>query len=278
VRSHSVTSLLLLAAVLAAAGCGDSNETGSGESVAGGKAGEAGSDGAAATSDGSGPTEAGAPEAGMIGSDAATAVDAGRGADDAGPGGDAGRADAGQGSAGAFTLTSTMFTNGAMIPVDATCETTKATSQMPALMWMNPPAGTMSFAIVFVDTTLVGMMPPNTNGFHSALWDVPANVAMLPQGLPAGSPPAGIAGLESVKQKKAPSGMAYLGPCPNFPSMTRTKTDEYAFQLYALPVATLPANTSSMTIQQIQSAIMAVPPLGMAVLSGKSNAAGSMLK
>jgi phosphatidylethanolamine-binding protein (PEBP) family uncharacterized protein len=173
---------------------------------------------------------------------------------------------------------STTLASGAMFPIDATCDTTMAASQMPALMWMNPPAGTMSFAIMFVDTTLVGMMPPNANGFHSALWDIPAKVSMLPQGLPAGSPPTGVAGLETVKQKKAPSGMAYLGPCPNFPSTTRTKTDEYAFRLYALPGATLPANTSSMSVQQIQNAIMAVPPLGMAVLIGKSNAAGSMLK
>jgi phosphatidylethanolamine-binding protein (PEBP) family uncharacterized protein len=129
--------------------------------------------------------------------------------------------------------------------------------------------------MAFVDTSLI---PANTNGYHSVLWDVPATVTMLPEGLPAGSPPMGIAGLESVKQKKAPSGAAWLGPCPNFGTTMRTKTDTYEFRLYALDVATLPSNLGSMTVPNLIKAIEALPPIGTAVLSGKSNAAGSMLK
>jgi phosphatidylethanolamine-binding protein (PEBP) family uncharacterized protein len=132
--------------------------------------------------------------------------------------------------------------------------------------------------MVFVDVTLTGATPPNTNGFHSAMWDIPATVSSLPQGLPAGSPPAGIAGLESVKQKKAPSGEAWLGPCPNFPNTSHTKTDTYQFRLYALNVATLPSNTSSMTIQQIYNYLEGLPPLGVAILTGTSNAAATKLK
>jgi phosphatidylethanolamine-binding protein (PEBP) family uncharacterized protein len=132
--------------------------------------------------------------------------------------------------------------------------------------------------MVFVDVTLIGMTPPNTNGFHSAMWNIPASVSMLPEGLPAGSPPAGVAGLETVQQKKAPSGMAWLGPCPNFPSTTRTKTDTYNFQLYALSQDSLPSNTSTMTIQQIQALIESMSPLGKAILVGTSNAAASTLK
>jgi hypothetical protein len=88
----------------------------------------------------------------------------------------------------------------------------------------------------------------------------------------------GVAGLETVKQKKAPSGMAWLGPCPNFPSTNRTKTDPYNFQLYALAQASLPANAATMSIQQIQALIEALPPLGKAVLAGTSNAAAASLK
>jgi phosphatidylethanolamine-binding protein (PEBP) family uncharacterized protein len=175
-------------------------------------------------------------------------------------------------------LTSTTLTNGGMFPVSATCEATTASSQLPPLAWTTPPAGTMSLAMVFIDTTLTNMQPPNTNGFHSAMWDIPATVSMLPMGLPAGSPPAGIAGLETVKQKKAPSGMAYLGPCPNFPSTTRTMTHNYAFRLYALSQASLPSTTASMTIQQIMNTLEAQNPLGVAVLTGTSNAASNMLK
>lgn len=132
--------------------------------------------------------------------------------------------------------------------------------------------------MVFVDVTLTGATPPNTNGFHSAMWDIPASVSSLPEGLPAGSPPAGVAGLETVKQKKAPSGMAYLGPCPNFPSTTRTKTDTYQFRLYALNVESLPSSTANMTIQQIYDYLEDLPPLGIAILSGTSNAAATTLK
>jgi phosphatidylethanolamine-binding protein (PEBP) family uncharacterized protein len=193
-------------------------------------------------------------------------------------GGSAGAAGTGQGGATAFMVTSPTLPSGGMFPVDATCETTRASSQMPALTWTAVPAGTMSFAMVFVDTTLTGMTPPNVNGFHSAMWDIPASVRMLPQGLPAGSPPLGVAGLETVKQKKAPSGMAWLGPCPNFPSTTRTRTDTYNFQLYALAQSSLPANVATMTIQQIQALIEALPPLAKAVLAGTSNAAAATLK
>jgi phosphatidylethanolamine-binding protein (PEBP) family uncharacterized protein len=186
-----------------------------------------------------------------------------------------GGVDAGTGGGAAFKLTSNTLADGAMIPVDSTCETTMAASQMPDLRWTGAPAGTKSFAMAFVDVSLI---PANTNGYHSVLWDVSPSVAMLPYGLPAGSPPAGVAGLESVKQKKAPSGAAWLGPCPNFPSTTRTKTDSYEFRLYALGEGTLPANLTGMSVAGLVKAIEALPPLGTAVLSGRSNAAAATLK
>jgi phosphatidylethanolamine-binding protein (PEBP) family uncharacterized protein len=79
-------------------------------------------------------------------------------------------------------------------------------------------------------------------------------------------------------QKKAPSGNAWLGPCPNFPNTTHTKTDTYQFRLYALNVDTLPSNTSSMSVQQIYNYLEALPPLGVAILTGKSDAAATALK
>ena len=243
------------------AGTGGAVSPGTGGMVGGGTGGAAGRSGVGGS--------LGGGSGGGNGSGGSAGNDGGR------SGGSAGT---GQGGATAFTLTSPTLPSGSMFPADATCETTRASSQMPALTWTGVPAGTMSFAMVFVDTTLTGMTPPNVNGFHSAMWDIPASVRMLPQGLPAGSPPVGVAGLETVKQKKAPSGMAWLGPCPNFPSTTRTKTDTYNFQLYALAQASLPANAATMTIQQIQALIEALPPLGKAVLAGTSNAAAATLK
>jgi hypothetical protein len=197
-----------------------------------------------------------------------------------GHGGRSGSGGAGDGAAGSgsFKLTSTLLPDGAMFPKDSTCETTKAASQMPDLTWTQVPSGTMSFAMVFIDTTLV----PMAQGYHSAIWDIPATLTMLPAGLPAGSPPMNTPGLESVKQKN-PVKAAWLGPCPNFggtPGMG-SKTDNYAFRLYALSQASLglAANTS-MSVQQIQMTIETLKPapLGVAILTGTSNAAGSSLK
>ena len=56
-----------------------------------------------------------------------------------------------------------MFTDGMPLPVDATCATTMTNSRMPDLTWTGAPAGTMSFAITFVDATML----PASTGFHS---------------------------------------------------------------------------------------------------------------
>jgi phosphatidylethanolamine-binding protein (PEBP) family uncharacterized protein len=36
------------------------------------------------------------------------------------------------------------------------------------------PAGTMSFAMVFVDTTIINASMTDQRGYHSAIWDIPA--------------------------------------------------------------------------------------------------------
>lgn len=177
-----------------------------------------------------------------------------------------------------FQLTSSTLEDGGVFPPSATCESSSASSQLPPLAWSGAPMGTKSYAMVFVDRTLIGATPINTNGFHSAIWDIPATTDSLPEGLPSGSPPAGIVGLETAKQKKAPSGSAYLGPCPNFPNATHVKTDSYEFRLYALDVASLPSNMTSMTVQQIYDYLEALPPLGVAILRATSNAGATTLK
>jgi phosphatidylethanolamine-binding protein (PEBP) family uncharacterized protein len=269
-------SILAVSAALTLLGCGgtSSDTSGTGGTASGGSSGGSvgrgaggvggaagGSAGVAGNADGAADS-AGAGGSGGAGGSAGTGLTDGGGAADAG-------------GAGPFKLTSNTLPEGAMFPPDSTCQTTMAASQMPDLHWTGPPAGTKSFAMAFVDVSLI---PGNTNGYHSVLWNVPSSVAMLPYGLPAGSPPAGVAGLESVNQKKAPSGAAWLGPCPNFPSTTPTKTDTYEFRLYALGVETLPASLTGMNVAGMVSAIEALPPLGTAVLQGRSNAAAATLK
>jgi phosphatidylethanolamine-binding protein (PEBP) family uncharacterized protein len=225
----------------------------------------AGTNGAAGTTAAAGTNgAAGTTAAGGRGGGAGTTGNAGRG----GTTGTAGTT--GTGGAGTFRITSSLYTDGMPIPVDSTCATTMTNSRMPDLAWTGAPAGTMSFAIAFVDATML----PASTGFHSVIWDIPGNVSMLPYALPAGSPPMGIAGLESAKQKN-PLRAAYLGPCPNMGAAgTGPVNDTYEFRLYAFGVATLPANLASMSTQAIITALGNNNPLGMAVLRGTSNARG----
>ena len=254
---------------------GSAGGTSGSAGVSGGTAGTAGGNtGGTAGSGGGGQAGAQAGSNGQAGS----AGQAGHGAGGAATGGGGGAGSGGQGGASGFTLTSPTLPDGAAFPTDATCDTTMASSQFPGVAWTGAPAGTMGFALALVDTSLIDLTPPNANGFHWVIWDIPAGVTMLPQGLPAGSPPAGLSSLSTAMQKKAPSGDAYLGPCPNFPSAAHTKTDNYELRLYALSQASLPSNLGSMTVQQIVTAIEALPPLGRAVLTGHSDAASTSLK
>jgi phosphatidylethanolamine-binding protein (PEBP) family uncharacterized protein len=183
----------------------------------------------------------------------------------AGPAGGAGSAGL-AGSGSGFTLTSSDFSNGSAIPIDATCATSNARPAMPALMWSGVPAGTKSFAVTFLDITRL----PNPQGDHYAIYDIPLDVTSLPRGLAAGSPPAGIANLAGAKQK-SPLGAQYLGPCPNNASGS---SDVYEFTLYALSQDKLPGTLTD--VASIAKAISAANPLAQAVLSGTSNAKGTL--
>jgi phosphatidylethanolamine-binding protein (PEBP) family uncharacterized protein len=60
--------------------------------------------------------------------------------------------------------------------------------------------------------------------------------------------------------------LQYFGPCPG------GSTHKYEFTLYALSTATLPGVTSSSTVAQIETAILA-NDLASTKLAGNSNAA-----
>jgi Raf kinase inhibitor-like YbhB/YbcL family protein len=132
------------------------------------------------------------------------------------------------------------------------------TGDLPELDWSGVPAGTLSFAITFIDTTASGEL-----GQHWAAWDIPASVMMLPKAL--GKMLTGD--LMGAKQTNA-----YLAPCP-------TADDKYEFRLYALDKATLSqtdltgvtagtglANTGS--VRKLNTLLETGPTLGKAVLNG----------
>jgi phosphatidylethanolamine-binding protein (PEBP) family uncharacterized protein len=169
-----------------------------------------------------------------------------------------------------------VLADGAMFPTSATCATT-GTPESPDLEWTGVPSGTMSFALVFVDTTITegdaGI--PLAEGYHYVLWDIPGGVTSLPMALPSGDPPMGVSDLAGAMQKGLSNNAQWLGPCPNGTSGT-TRTDSYELQLYAFSTATQSTIQSSQSTEQIIQAIQALPNNGKAVLHGKSNAAGTL--
>jgi Raf kinase inhibitor-like YbhB/YbcL family protein len=251
----------------AAGAAGTGGSTGGQAGIAGGSGSGAGGGGAAGTSGaGTAGTNGGTGGAGAGGVGGAGAAGAG-GAAGSMAGAGAGGADGGGGGAGGggeFTLTSSAIEPNSEMSDDFTCA---GDAHSPPLAWSGAPAGTMSFAMVFLDTTILDANPTDQRGFHSAIWDIPASTLALPEDLPVG---ASITEPVTAKQFN-PLRAAYLGPCPN------TGTDmghEYEFRLFALSVTTLTGQLSS--VRNILDSIMATDPLGTAVLPAKSNAVGQL--
>jgi Raf kinase inhibitor-like YbhB/YbcL family protein len=264
---------------------GSTNAAGVGGSVAGGPAtgGSAGQggNGGPAGSGGSGPSLGGAGAggtpggagrgtSGTSGSGMAGSGTAGTGTSTAGmsgaggvagngaggaPAGSGGRAAGGTGtggtSGGSMTLTSSVLTEGGMFAENNTCN---GDDKSPDLTWTAGPSGTMSYAVVLLDTSLT----PALN--HWVIWDIPANVTGLPAGLETTAMPSVPAGAK----QKAFQGNGYKGPCP--PSGDHL----YTFTVYALPVATLSAAMTSEQTAALAMKVMNAGPLSSASLSAHS--------
>lgn len=109
------------------------------------------------------------------------------------------------------------FTNGGAIPKKFTCD---AADVSPQLSWSNPPAGIKSFALLVDDPDA-----PVGNWNHWAIWNLPANLRSLPEGI---SKHARLAdGSEQGMNDFHKPG--YNGPCP-----PPGKPHRYYFKLFAL--------------------------------------------
>jgi Raf kinase inhibitor-like YbhB/YbcL family protein len=216
-----------------------------------GGAGTGGSSGAGAGAGGS--------TGGALGGAGAGGATGGAGSGGAGTGGASG----GSGGGGTFTLTSSKLDGtGAMeMPADFTCE---GDAHSPPFEWTGVPAGTMSFAMLFVDTTIAADNPDSSMAWHHAIWDIPASVTGLPEDMPT---TATVTDPVACKQFNPLQCDGYLAPCAN-------REDTYEFRLYALPVATLTGTFSS--VVAIRDAVMDANPLGEAVLGVRANASGQL--
>lgn len=123
-----------------------------------------------------------------------------------------------EGQAGeTITLTSPAFAHGDVIPQEHTCD---GADLSPELAWSGMPAGTASLALVCDDPDA-----PGGTWVHWVLYDIPADAAGLPEGLPGDAELAagGVQGENDFGR------LGYGGPCPPAGAPHR-----YFFRLYAL--------------------------------------------
>lgn len=159
-----------------------------------------------------------------------------------------------------FALTSSAYEEGATIPLRYECGPPivpdgPGENVTPALAWTDGPPGTMSYAIVMRDRDAGNLV-------HWVLYDIPASVRSLPEGVASGHELASPAGAHQAEIQGS-GYFGYFGPC----SPGRVNT--YEITVHALPSATLPGADRSITENAAAAAIEAAA-IASATLSGES--------
>jgi Raf kinase inhibitor-like YbhB/YbcL family protein len=121
----------------------------------------------------------------------------------------------------AFQLKSSAFSNGGAIPPKFTCD---GPDVSPALSWNDPPPSTKALALIMDDPDA-----PAGTWVHWVLYDLPASVRELPEGLPKAKD-LEIGARQGSNDFRR---IGYGGPCP-----PPGATHRYSFRLYALDRAT----------------------------------------
>ncbi|MEW5938017.1 MAG: YbhB/YbcL family Raf kinase inhibitor-like protein [Chloroflexota bacterium] len=117
-----------------------------------------------------------------------------------------------------MNLTSPAFTQGQPIPSKFSC---KGADVSPALAWDEPPAATLSFALIMDDPDA-----PMGTWVHWVFFNIPGGLRSLQEAVPTTPtlPDGSVQGITSARS------VGYHGPCP--PSGTH----RYFFKLYALDI------------------------------------------
>lgn len=133
-----------------------------------------------------------------------------------------GRGRGGRGAAGVqnFTVITTAWPDGGMIPL----RYTQAGPEIsPAIQWSAPPSGTASFVLIFYDADSV--VNNSTDGvLHWMLWNIPATATGIAQGRPDG-----FEWPDGTRQISV-SGSRYRGPGAS----AAGPLHHYIIELYAL--------------------------------------------
>ena len=143
-------------------------------------------------------------------------------------------AGAGGAGGGMFELTSTAVENDAMLPEMYRCASLIGDpGPSPPLMWTAGPAGTMSYTLVFKDTSPAGTTGAGT--FHWVIKNIPMATMMLPMAVATGAMPGNVSGATQVMNGIFDVG--YRGPCGGM--------NDYTFTLYAVNKASITASDAA---------------------------------
>ncbi|WP_242906061.1 YbhB/YbcL family Raf kinase inhibitor-like protein [Actinomadura terrae] len=161
----------------------------------------------------------------------------------------------------AFSITSSAFRPGGMIPKVHLCTSDGSgdpaqKNESPPFTWTGGPAEAKSYAIIMRDLD-------NNALLHWIIYDIPATVGSLPQNVEHVYQPTVPAGSRQIYYRGSASLFGYQGPCS--PSSINT----YEFTVYALNKATLSELNQNSSIRTAAQAIMKAS-IGSTAVSGES--------
>jgi Raf kinase inhibitor-like YbhB/YbcL family protein len=140
------------------------------------------------------------------------------------PGGQAGGAPRGGAPRGPavppLTMSIAAFADGTDIPAKYTAA---GASTSPAITWTNVPAGTVTFVLHLHDLE-VSRQKTSDDQLHWLVWNIPATVTALPEGVPMG------AQLDNGAYQISAGGAVYRGPG----APATSPRHHYTFELFAL--------------------------------------------
>ena len=138
-----------------------------------------------------------------------------------------------------FALTSTAFVHGDPIPEKYTCE---GEDLSPPLQWEGIPEQARSLVLIMDDPDAPDPKAPKMTWVHWVLYNMPADAAVLPEGVTSKSLPSGTEeGMNDWKRT------GYGGPCPPI------GRHRYFHKLYALDTVLKGLNRPSKA--QVESAM-----------------------
>ncbi|MFD9894657.1 YbhB/YbcL family Raf kinase inhibitor-like protein [Amycolatopsis sp. NPDC059027] len=164
-------------------------------------------------------------------------------------------------SPAAFTLTSTAFADGGMIPKVHECTSGGGNdpakkNESPPFAWSGAPDTAKSYAIIMRDLS-------NNNLLHWIIYDIPVSTTSLPQNVQHAYQPAVPAGARQVYYRGSASLYGYQGPC------SPTTINTYEFVVYALNKASL-TNLNANSSTQTAARTITAASIATARITGKS--------